>query len=91
MVRHPADQAPDFFGVTYYVIAAHFRNAKRRVIERGENAHGGGFSRTIGTNEAADRAVWDFERNTVDGLKCAEVAVKIMNAYGVTTHGDEMG
>jgi hypothetical protein len=35
--------------------------------------------------------VWNFERNPVDGLECAEVAVKIMNAYGVTTHGDEMG
>ena len=82
VVGHPADQAADFRRVVDDVDAADFRAAERGVVERGEDAHGGGFARAIGADESADRAVRDFEGDAVDGLQRAEVAEEVVDFEG---------
>ena len=86
VIRHPADEFPHLRRVVDDIDPADLGMAHGRVVEAGEDTHGGGFSRTVGTDEAADRAVWDFEGNTVYGLKGAEEAVEIMDCNGGVAH-----
>jgi len=68
VVGHPADEFSNFRRVVDHVDPADFRRAERRIVERGEDAHGGGFPGAVGTDEATDGAVGDFEGHTVDGF-----------------------
>jgi len=86
MIRHPADQAADFRRVMGDIDAADLGVAHGRVVEAGEDAHGGGFPRTVRTDEAADGTMRDFERDPVDRLKRAEKAVKVVDGDRCVAH-----
>ena len=79
MVGHPADEFPNFCRVVDHVDAAHFHRAECRIVERGEDAHGGGFSCAVGPDKAADRALGNLEGDSVDGLEIAEVALEVLD------------
>ncbi len=80
MVGHPTDESPHLRRVVDDVDAADFRRAERRIVERGEDAHGGGFTRAVRTHEAADRTVGNLEGDAVDRLEVSEVAVEVLDS-----------
>ena len=79
MIGHPTDEGAHLVGVMDHIDAADLSGAHGGVVESGENPHGGGFPRTIGSHEPADRAVGDFEGNAVNSLQLAEVTVEILD------------
>ena len=79
MVGHPTDEFPNFCRVVDHVDATHFHGAECRIVERCEDAHGGGFPCAVGPDKAADRAVRHLEGDSVDGLEIAEVAVEVID------------
>ena len=89
VVGHPADEFSHFRRVVDHVDAADFGRAERRIVQGGEDAHGGGFPRAVGPDEATDRAVGNLEGDAVDGLEIAEVAVEIVDLE--SGHGEMSG
>ena len=79
MIGHPADEFADLGGMMDDIDATDLRAAERGVVECREDAHRGGFPRTIRADEAADRAMRDFEGHAVDGLEITEVAVEVLD------------
>ena len=69
VVGHPADEPAHLGRVVDDVDAADLGGPHGRVVERGEDPHGGRLAGAVGADEAADRAVRDLERDAVDGLQ----------------------
>ena len=82
VIGHPADERTHFVGVVNDIDPTDFGRSHGGVVEGGENPHGGGFSGAIGSHEAADGAVGDFEGNAVDGFQLTEVTIEILDKDG---------
>ena len=84
-------QAAHLRRVVDHVDAADLGAAHGRVVERGEDPHGGRLAGAVGADEAADRAVRDLEGDAVDGLQRAEVAVEVVDVEGGHGRGKFQG
>src|SRR5262249_53250474 len=70
-VGHVADHAADVFRAVIDRVPADARLAPRRVQERGEDAHGRRLAGAVGADEAVDVALFQFEREPVEGVQVA--------------------
>ena len=81
-VRHPAEEATHLRGVVHHIVTADGDLAARRIVQRGQNAHRGGFPRAIRTDKAHDLAVIDGEGDAVHRVQFSESTVKVLHHDG---------
>ena len=67
-VRHVADHAAHLVGIIDGAESTHRAVARRRQVERGKNAHGGGFARAVRADEAKDLAGIETETDVAYGV-----------------------
>ena len=79
MIWHPAEKGADFGWVVDHIDAADFHRSHGRVIECSEHPHGGGFTRTIGTDESAYGTVRNLEAEPIYRFEFTEIAVEVFD------------
>lgn len=70
-VRHVAHQSPNLFGVGVDRVVTDVGFSVRRCQQRGDDAHRGGLARAVGTDEAEEVPLLQFQVDPADGVHVA--------------------